>query len=164
MANYVYIEDGNIVEYHDLLPQSWRHISGLHLLSPMERINYGWYPVVNIDDSHDMETSYIAGYTYEIFDDHVVQTPQIINFSDEELAVRQEQKKIYFFTQLRMERNHKLQQCDWTQLLDIQKTKSVEWITAWETYRQVLRDLPEVYKNTTNFNFNSITWPEEPIE
>lgn len=164
MANYVYIEDGNIVEYHDLLPQSWRHISGLHLLSPEERIRYGWYSVVNISDYHDTETSYIAGYTYDIFDDHVVQTPQIINFSDEELALRQEQKKINFFMQLRMDRNDKLKNCDWTQLSDIQKVKSPEWITAWENYRQALRDLPQVYENTTDFNFYNISWPPEPVE
>ena len=162
MANYVYIENGTIEEYYDILPDSWRHISGLNLLSKQELLNYGWYSVRNMPETHDWTTSYVAGYTYEIFDDHVKQIPQIVNYDQEKIDQIQQEMRDSFFNTLREERNRKLQQCDWTQLLDIQKTKSIEWITVWETYRQTLRDIPQQYENTTIYNMSIVEWPVEP--
>lgn len=162
MANYVYIENGTIEEYYDILPDSWRHISGLNLLNTQQLLGYGWYSVLNMDETHDPTTSYIAGYTYEIFDDHVKQIPQIVNYDQEKIDQIQQEIRDSFFNTLREERNRKLQQCDWTQLLDIQKTKSIEWITVWETYRQTLRDIPQQYENTTIYNMSIVEWPVEP--
>ena len=56
-----------------------------------------------------------------------------------------------------------LKESDWTQTLDIQSIKSSEWINSWKNYRQQLRDIPEKYSNTTNFNSSSIDWPKKPI-
>tara|TARA_Y100000592_G_scaffold63591_1_gene99130 strand:- start:224 stop:709 length:486 start_codon:yes stop_codon:yes gene_type:complete len=53
---------------------------------------------------------------------------------------------------VRIERNKKLADTDWTQLAD-----SSANATAWGTYRQSLRDLP----TTEGFPHN-ITWPTEP--
>ena len=53
---------------------------------------------------------------------------------------------------VRTERNKKLADTDWTQLAD-----STANATAWGTYRQALRDLP----NTDGFPHN-VTWPTEP--
>ena len=45
---------------------------------------------------------------------------------------------------------------------DIQSVQTQEWINAWKTYRQELRDLPEVYMNNDVYNVNDIIWPEIP--
>ena len=63
---------------------------------------------------------------------------------------------------LRIERNNRLVKCDWTQGADV--PNSVK--TAWQTYRQQLRDLPasaspkldEFYE----LDLSSVTWPTEP--
>ena len=63
---------------------------------------------------------------------------------------------------LREERFRLLAECDWTQGLDV--PNSIK--TAWQTYRQQLRDLPasaspkldEFYE----LDLSSVTWPTKP--
>ena len=63
---------------------------------------------------------------------------------------------------LRMIRNSKLQMCDWTQGSDV--PNSIK--TAWQTYRQQLRDLPasaspkldEIFE----LDISSVNWPTKP--
>ena len=63
---------------------------------------------------------------------------------------------------LREERFRRLAECDWTQGSDV--PNSIK--TAWQTYRQQLRDLPasaspkldEFYE----LDLSSVTWPTEP--
>ena len=63
---------------------------------------------------------------------------------------------------LREERFRRLAECDWTQGADV--PNSIK--TAWQTYRQQLRDLPasaspkldEFYE----LDLSSVTWPTEP--
>ena len=52
-------------------------------------------------------------------------------------------------------RSIKLQQCDWTQVADADLT--TEEKSAWATYRQALRDLPETYPDPA-----SVQWPTPP--
>ena len=54
--------------------------------------------------------------------------------------------------EIRQIRNELLQECDWTQLGDIPN----ETKTAWQTYRQELRDV------TTQSNPFNIVWPVKP--
>ena len=42
---------------------------------------------------------------------------------------------------LRIKRDALLKETDWTTLADVRKNKSEAWITAWENYRQQLRDI-----------------------
>lgn len=162
MANYVYIENNQIVEYHDLLPKNWRNISGLDLMTPAERIGLGWYWVENISDVHDPETQYIAGYTYDILTDKVVQTPQIISYTEEELAQRTQDRINYTMVELRAQRDQLLDASDWTQTLDIVELKGEPWRIEWKEYRQELRDLPAAYEGTGITSLESVTWPTKP--
>lgn len=56
---------------------------------------------------------------------------------------------------LRNERNNRLTACDWTQLPDAPLTSDQR--TAWQTYRQALRDFPATCTDPAN-----PTWPTEP--
>lgn len=58
--------------------------------------------------------------------------------------------------ELRSLRNEKLTACDWTQLTD--SPLSSELKTAWATYRQALRDLPQ----QEGLDPANPTWPEQP--
>ena len=55
--------------------------------------------------------------------------------------------------ELRSQRNLLLMECDWTQLPDVPESTR----TAWQTYRQSLRDITNLYSNT-----NSVVWPTKP--
>jgi gamma-glutamylcyclotransferase (GGCT)/AIG2-like uncharacterized protein YtfP len=164
MANFVYVKDNEIVEYYDVLPKSWKNISGLNLLAEdVPALNeLGWYPVIHEDETHNPDTSYLSGYTYEIETEYVRQIPIIIDYTEEELQQRLEQDKSNFFIYIRNVRNEKLKDSDWTQVLDIQYHRDEIWIENWRNYRQALRDLPETYADTGNFDIGSIVWPEEP--
>ncbi len=56
---------------------------------------------------------------------------------------------------LRIERNSRLQMCDWTQCTD--SSLLPEKKQAWVAYRQALRDLPANTQDPTNVN-----WPTPP--
>jgi len=56
---------------------------------------------------------------------------------------------------IRIERDQLLSACDWTQLLDTILTFDER--IAWQTYRQALRDIPQLYTTP-----DSVIWPEKP--
>jgi hypothetical protein len=64
-------------------------------------------------------------------------------------------KQARLFAQLRQQRNSKLQECDYTQLVDA--PLSVEQKALWAIYRQALRDLPA----NTLIPSNPV-WPTQP--
>ena len=59
------------------------------------------------------------------------------------------------FTMVRMERNSKLSQSDWTQLTDA--TLGAHTVEEWATYRQELRDLPSKHSKVSE-----VVWPDDP--
>ena len=63
---------------------------------------------------------------------------------------------------LREERFRLLAECDWTQGADV--PNSIK--TAWQTYRQQLRDLPATASPSLDSNYDldltSVTWPSKP--
>ena len=54
---------------------------------------------------------------------------------------------------LRMERNNKLAETDWTQNRDVTLSNDADW----KTYRQALRDITKDYKS-----LDDVKWPEKP--
>jgi hypothetical protein len=81
MANFVLIENNEIVEYHDLLPKTWRNISGLNLAQDDEGFlnSLGWYKVTKVELFPIEGQQYIDGYTYTFENNLVYETPIIKN-------------------------------------------------------------------------------------
>ena len=65
---------------------------------------------------------------------------------------------------LRIERNRRLAETDWTQLKDIDLDIIRE--RNWKNYRQALRDLPSKSKPILDdygaLDMSSVTWPDKP--
>ena len=62
-------------------------------------------------------------------------------------------------------RNYLLMHCDWTQGADIRALRGAEWCSAWDSYRQALRDLTESNIDPQVDEVGVITnvvWPEKP--
>ena len=63
---------------------------------------------------------------------------------------------------LRLERDRRLTDCDWTQSRDLTLSND----DAWKTYRQALRDLPASaspsLNSLGNLDLTSVTWPTKP--
>ena len=63
--------------------------------------------------------------------------------------------------EVRKERDARLTACDWTILPDSPLT--TEEKTAWQTYRQALRDLPDGAEPTWDgTTLGNVTWPQKP--
>jgi len=62
------------------------------------------------------------------------------------------------WTDLRTRRNQLLTASDWTQLADTHMSQDKK--DAWATYRQELRDLPELVQNP----IDSVPWPLDPTQ
>ena len=91
-------------------------------------------------------------------------TEQTQPTEDEINAKLAELKSAEPFKLLRIERNRRLVETDWTQLKDIDLDIIRE--RNWKNYRQALRDLPS--KSTPKLNSNgdldmsSVIWPDKP--
>jgi hypothetical protein len=86
----------------------------------------------------------------------------IVDF-DNEKKLREEYEKLYdYWIDFRLLRNQRLLECDWTQVPDAQITDDKK--TAWQIYRQQLRDLPENVDNVKEMcnNPNHPDWPTKP--
>ena len=90
----------------------------------------------------------------------------VIDFNNELKRIEDEQKAQEasrdYWEELRSLRNQRLTQYDWTQVYDAPLTELQK--TAWQTYRQQLRDLPE---NITEpkplvLDSNYPSWPTVP--
>ena len=60
---------------------------------------------------------------------------------------------------VRQERTKRLLASDWTQAGDVKALRSTEWVTAWEAYRQALRDIPA---GLTLSDIDMVTYPIPP--
>ena len=168
---WAYVENDKITEFEQL-PTCWRNISNLPALEKdLESLSLmGWYPLV--DDTvaiTDDFTQYHGEPVYQ-FDtvSHVVRKNCPILIKD--IPSAEESfftTKSAFLEDLRSRRNQLLKDSDWTQAVDIQETKSVEFKTSWATYRRQLRDLPQIYSAAPYENIvdsNQVDWPKEPRE
>lgn len=66
---------------------------------------------------------------------------------------------------LREIRDWYLRESDWTQSADIRAIRSADWCTAWDSYRQELRDLTSTctpYFEGDSPNIMGVIFPEKP--
>ena len=51
MAYFAYVENNQVVEVHDFLPQAWRNVSALNLLIDDELLkSLGWEPKIKFSE------------------------------------------------------------------------------------------------------------------
>lgn len=163
MAKWAVVEDNKITEYYDILPSSWRNVSGLNLMEnqPEQLLALGWYRVERNNISFDNSTQFHRSYVYEIKGDHVLETP-ILEFFESEQFTREE-KFEKFMTLVREKRNSLLSASDWTQLADVQNIIDPVDIARWQAYREQLRDFTNMFTvdNFDIFKFQDIIWPDK---
>jgi hypothetical protein len=159
MAEYVYIEHGDIVEYRDTLPRNWRNVSGLYLLAENQtELNaLGWFRVTKQAVSYDDNTHSISHYQYTVSGNTVTETPVIVEKPQEQILSFQQTKDI-FLNDLRIERNKRLLETDWTRLDDSPMDASTR--EQYRIYRQSLRELPQLYANNDVLSMNNVIWPQ----
>jgi hypothetical protein len=160
MANWALVEGKEIKELHDLLPKNWRNISGLRNSSDnLEFLKkLGWYPVLKTNENYDRLLFREIGVKHQIKKDKVEET--LILVENESGILSFEQLKELFMIELRKQRNELLQQSDWTQLADVMSDMNEVDRNKWITYRQMLRNIPELYESTDDVNIGEVQWPD----
>lgn len=165
MADWVLVENNEIKEYHALLPQNWRNISGLNLLiNDLPALkDLGWYPIRKLTFENDTHVDFYTireEFQYTIYDDYVEELRIIYKEEYTPPPSQDIDYYVLFMTNLRAERDRRLAASDYTQLTDIQAKLTDEVKNQINTYRQALRDLPGVCMNQGIFDINQVIWPE----
>ena len=159
MANYATVKDGEITGKYDELPASTENISGFNLLADDEEMlnSLGWYTIQKTVVPYDPSLQYVREYFYTFSDNKVYEVPQLGNH----VPLSVVEKFNIALDELRKERDRRLAISDWTQLADVQAVHDTEWISAWTTYRQELRNIPNRCISG-ELNIYDFTWPTEP--
>jgi Phage tail assembly chaperone protein len=162
MSQYVVVENGQITERYDAIPENWRNISKFVSMTDAERASFGFLPVKqsNVDDNP---------VRYRVVSNDVQLDgngqPYVNRVVEQIMSDQQYQE--YLFNEalsiLRNKRDGLLFASDWTMAQDLVQLKGAEWLSAWSTYRQQLRDLTDTYKNgQTIFDPNNVVFPNIP--
>jgi hypothetical protein len=167
MANWALVENNDIVELRDFLPNNWRNISNLKASEDdIEFLNsLNWYAVTKNYESYDANLYREVGYDYALNGNEVVETIKLVEKEVQSTPVYEPQVldfetlKISFLYQLREERNIRLKDSDWTQLSDVQNSFDENTKNQWTLYRQNLRDLPQEYADNEIVNLFDVVWP-----
>jgi len=146
---YAYVENGQVKDIRQSLPNVWSNISNFNTLDDNTVKGFGWLPYTFIEGQTGDDYIILAS-NFEILENEVIEHQITRLKTDEE----KEQDKQNMWKIVREERNKKLSECDWTQLSDSPLSNQKQ--TEWQIYRQSLRDI------TTQLNPFSIEWPTPP--
>lgn len=144
---YAYVKNGMIVEGPRNLPKSWKNVSGLNNLTDSALKELGWLPYHFIE-ADEADGPVISAPLIVIEQDKVIEYQQRREYTTEERDDYERQMADI----IRDERNAKLSETDWTQLLDSPIDSA-----AWSVYRKELRDVPQ----QVGFPFE-VEWPVPP--
>jgi hypothetical protein len=161
MANWANVKNNEIVGQYDLLPKNWQNISGLNLSSndlPFLK-SVGWYPVTKQHESYDNSIYHVSGYEYVLREDDVLETI-VLTENVPEVVPEFSTLKNEFIIELRKQRNQKLFESDWSQLVDVQNLFDETTKNQWVVYRQSLRDITKIYLNNDVADINLVNWPK----
>jgi hypothetical protein len=158
MANWAYIQNQVIIETLDELPKNWKNISNLDALenNTASLKSLGWYPIHHNNVDYNPTTQKLKSLKIQFDGISVYET-----YTTEDLDTN----ILYndFSAELRTQRDKLLQESDFMCLYDIINSKGQEWATDCATYRQTLRDLPDLYPNDGNvYTIVNVIWPTKP--
>lgn len=163
MANYAIVKDGAIIELQDYVPVNWNNITNFIVYENDEAQlkQFGWYKIVKRVPQFNSYTQRLSAPRHSIENDVVYEdydVTQVISSNQEHYNEVQNN----VLNQVRKARDKLLANSDWTQAVDIQQSKSPEWIDAWKTYRQNLRDLPQKLIQEPKNHIQQVYFPKPP--
>lgn len=162
MANYATIENNLITGVYDFLPENWKNISNFYALKNESEYlrSLGWREVVKIQPLYNPDTQRLGNPIFTVENDEVIETTEIIDLpkpqettqlTEAEILSQTQALHILAMDQLRTKRDKLLSNTDYTQLADVMSINGPELTTQFQTYRQLLRDLPALYENDLTF-------------
>ena len=176
MTVYAHIEDGNITGVYDTLPKNWRNISNFSALKDETEFlsSLGWRLIIKDTSEYDSSVYKQGNPSYTIVEDTVVETipllvkpqPVIVSqppLTDEQLLEGQTLQHENVMNELRIIRDRLLAETDFTQLTDVIRINGSTLTQQYDSYRQLLRDLPAQYESdVTVVDISQIVFPTKP--
>lgn len=166
MSKWAVVENDTIIEYYDVMPESWRNVSNIRSIESdlIALETLGWYPVNETTQQLGPNQTYgYVTFTFDPINKIVIKNAPIIDGGDsiDDITTLKDN----FMSQLRIQRDLLISQSDWTMIPDVVALKGIEWQKSWENYRQELRDLPEVYRiqYPNEIDVNNIIYPIKPL-
>ena len=160
MANYALIENNQLVGLYDSLPETWKNISNLHVLSDEEVYPFGWRKIIKPGPEYDPATQYIGTIDYYVLGDNVYERYQILEIlkphqpSAEEIAYQ----VFMQWEEVRKLRDVKMNDFQWRySRYDRQLRMGLptsDNIESMDSYMQALADI------TAQEDPYNIVWPE----
>jgi Phage tail assembly chaperone protein len=148
--NYCLIKNGQMIDGPRALPNSWENVSGLQFLNAEELKNLGWLPhrIEPVVEQYKVITNTV----FTVGSDEVVESYTTRDMTADEISAEQSAQ----WHGIRVTRNQKLVESDYTQLNDAPLTDAEK--LNWVTYRQALRDI------TKQSDPKNILWPQLPTK
>ena len=78
---YALFVNNELVSKHNILPKTWRNISGFNLLNENELNAHNWYLLERQNLDYDTETHRVVGYNYNLENNKVIETPIVEEIS-----------------------------------------------------------------------------------
>lgn len=156
MAEWAFVENNEIIEVYDIVPTSWRNISGLiHSVGDLPFMkSLGWYPITKQHQDFDPEKEQFKKFTYKFENEQVIESLVLEPVEVEDPAVVHERN----MHALRTKRNKLLSESDHLLLPDFQEVTTDEMKSLIKDYRQALRDIT----TTQPYHPSKVNWPPRP--
>lgn len=150
-----FVENGVITKYPIGLVDVRRKFPNTSFPKSIEGHDFSSFGVETVVDlpqpEYNPETQYLRENPPSSDNGVWVKTWSVVDFTTEELATQQENKK----SNVRGQRDSLLQSCDWVATTDTALTAEQQQL--WIEYRQALRDVP----SQPGFPDN-VVWPSKP--
>lgn len=163
MANYAVVKDNTIIELRDYVPVNWENITNFNVYANDEEQlkQFGWYKIVKRIPVYDKKIQKLSSPRYSLDNNIVYEDYDVIQViaSREEYNTKLQNDVL---EQARKIRNKLLAESDWTQIPDVQESKTVEWINAWKAYRKQLRDITIQLKLDPKTSIENVQFPAAP--
>jgi hypothetical protein len=163
MAIYALVENNEITEISDGLPQNWRNISNFSALE--NNIPYlnslGWQQVQQVIPTYDTSTERLENWQYKLVNGQVILEPDVVPFvapTPEEIAAEEAAQMAAQWIAVRQDRDHRMNTFEWryTRYFRQQRlgiTPTTDQIENLDSYMQALANITQ---QSDPFN---IVWP-----
>lgn len=150
MQKYCYIENGEVVQIYEDLPQVWKNVSNFYLLPDEIIKTYGWLPLIVENENKPVFVS--SNYVIE---ENVVREIIVTRDKTEKEIEEDAARELEIgWAQVRNKRDEMLKQSDLFVLIDKWELLTEEQKQEIRVYRQALRDIPQNFGTPED-----VVWP-----
>jgi hypothetical protein len=155
MKRFAHIENNEVGQIGGL-PTNWNNISNFYLLNPEDEVEMsiikqnGWLPVETISEEKEIQEK----VEYVIKENLVKEIITTRDRTQEEIDKENTSQNEAKWHSIRVQRNNLLKESDIEIVADKWEKMDITSKSAWSTYREELRNIPQTFSNP-----DEVIWP-----